>query len=80
MKDRGRGDIEISLVEYNNVLARKGLDIRIDHNFKSKVTPKNSQSAYLFSRPCPVNVKEDFTMEPAQLQYYAINANLQISK
>ena len=65
-------DMEQILVEYNNIFARHMLDIGINHEFKIKLTPKTDKPVYSKSLPCPINLKEDLTVELALMHYFGI--------
>ena len=78
--EQDRKDIEDILVEYHDIFARHRLDIGVNHEFKIKLTPKNDQPAYTQSLPCPVNLKEDLTVELALMHYYGIITTLPFSK
>ena len=80
LNSQDRADIENILVEYHDVFARHRLDIGVNHDFKIKLTPKNDQPAYTQSLPCPVNLKEDLTVELALMHYYGIITTLPFSK
>ena len=78
--EQDRRDIEVILVEYHDIFARHRLDIGVNHDFKIKLRPKNDQPAYTQSLPCPVNLKEDYTVELALMHYYDIITILPFSK
>ena len=78
--EQDRKDIEDILVEYHDIFARHRLDIGVNHDFKIKLTPKNDQPAYTQSLPCPVNLKEDLTVELALMHDYGIITTLPFSK
>ena len=80
LNTQDRADIENILVEYHDVFARHRLDIGVNHDFKIKLTPKNDQPAYTQSLPCPVNLKEDLTVELALMHYYGTITTLPFSK
>ena len=73
-------DIEQILVEFNDILARHRLDIGINHEFKIKLTPKTEEPTYSQSLPCPINLKEDLTVELALMHYFGIITTLPFSK
>ena len=78
--DKDKKAIGEILVEYNDIFARHRLDIGINNDFKIKLTPKSDQPAYTQSLPCPVNLKEDLTVELALMHYYGIITTLPFSK
>ena len=80
LDDPDQKDIENILVEYHDILARHRLDIGVNHDFKITLTPKNDQPAYTQSLPCPVNLKEDLTVELALMHYSGIITTLPFSK
>ena len=80
LSDEDKNDIEEILVEYNDIFARHRLDIGINNEFKIKLTPKSEQPAYTQSLPCPVNLKDDLTVELALMHYYGIITTLPFSK
>ena len=73
-------DIEDILVQYHDIFAKHRLDIGINHDFKIKLTPKHDQPVYTQSRPCPIHLKDDLTVELALMQYYGIITTLPFSK
>ena len=80
LSDEDKKDIEEILVEYNDIFARHRPDIGINNEFKIKLTPKSEQPAYTQSLPCPVNLKQDLTVELALMHYYGIITTLPFSK
>ena len=80
LDDRDRKDIENILVENHDLFARHRPDIGVNHDFKIKLTPKHGQPACTQSLPCPVNLKEDLTVELALMHYYGIITTLPFSK
>ena len=72
--------VEQVLVDFNDIFARHRLDIGINTEFKIKLTPKNDQPVYSQSLPCPINLKEDLTVELALMHYYGIITTLPFSK
>ena len=73
-------DIEEILIEFTDLFARHQLDIGINHDFKIKLTPKTDEPVYSQSLPCPINVKEDLTVELALMHYFGIITTLPFSK
>ena len=80
LSDDGKADIEEILVQYNNIFTWPRLDIGINNEFKTKLTPKPDQPAYTQSLPCPVNLKVDLIVELALTLYYGIITTLPFSK
>ena len=77
---KDKKDIEKIFVEYNDIFAMHRLDIGINNDFKIQITPKSEQPAYTQSLPCPVNLKDDLTVELALMHYYGIITTLPFSK
>ena len=73
-------DIEEILIEFNDIFASHRLDIGINHDFKIKLTPKTDEPVYSQSLPCPINLKEDLTVELALMHYFGIITTLLFSK
>ena len=73
-------DIEERLIEFNDIFARHRLDIGIDHDFNIKLTPKTDEQFYSQSLPCPINLKEDLTVELTLMHYFGIITTLPFSK
>ena len=73
-------DIAEILIEFNDIFARHRLDIGINHDFKIKLTPKTDEPVYSQSLPCPINLKEDLTVELALMHYFGIITTLPFSK
>ena len=65
-------DIEEILIEFNDIFVRHRLDLGINHDFKIKLTPKTDEPVYSQSLPCPINLKEDLTVELALMHYFGI--------
>ena len=80
LSDKDKKDIKEILVDYNDTFARDCLDIGINNDFKIKLTPKSEQPTYIQSLPCPVNLREDSTVELALMHYYGIITTLPFSK
>ena len=72
--------LEDVIIEYNDIFARRRLDIGINNDFKVKLTPKNENPVYTQSLPVPINLKEDLTVELALMQRYGIITTLPFSK
>ena len=73
-------DIEEILIEFNEIFARHRLDIGINQDFKIKLTPKTDEPVYSQSLPCPINLKEDLTLELSLMHYFGIITTLPFSK
>ena len=80
LSEEEKKDIEEILIEYNDIFARHRLDIRINHDFKIKLTPKTDEPIYSQSLPCPINLKEALTVELALTHYFGIITTLPFSK
>ena len=72
--------MEQLVVKYHDVFARHRLDVRINHEFKVKLTPEHDISIYAQSLPTPINLKDDLTVEFALMQYYGLKTTLSYSK
>ena len=72
--------LEQTIVEYNDIFARRRLDIGINNSFKVKLTPKDERPIYTQSLPVPINLKEDLTVELALMHWYGIITTLPFSK
>ena len=80
LSEDDKKDIEEILIEFNDIFARHRLDIGINHDFKIKLTPKTDDPVYSQSLPCPINLKEDLTVELALMHYFGIITTLPFSK
>ena len=80
LTENDQKDIEEILIEFNDIFARHRLDIGINHDFKIKLTPKTDDPVYSQSLPCPINLKEDLTVELALMHYFGIITTLPFSK
>ena len=80
LSEDDRKDIEEILVEFKDIFARHRLDIGINHDFKIKLTPKTDEPVYSQSLPCPLNLKEDLTVELALMHYFEIITTPPFSK
>ena len=80
LSENDKKDIEERLIEFNGIFARHRLDIGINHDFKIKLTPKTDEPVYSQSLPCPINQKEDLTVELALMHYFGIITTLPFSK
>ena len=68
------------LVQHHDVFARHRFDIGTNREFKVKLTPNDDRPAYSQSLPTPINLKDDITVELAQLHRYGIITTLPCSK
>ena len=73
-------NIEEILLEFNDSFARHRLDIGINHDSKINLTPKTDEPIDSQSLPCPINLKEDLTVELALMHYFGIITTLPFSK
>ena len=80
LTENDQKDIQEKLIEFNDIFARHRLDIGINHDFKIKLTPKTDDPVYSQSLPCPINLKEDLTVELALMHYFGIITTLPFSK
>ena len=80
LSEDDKKDIEEILIEFNDIFARHRLDIGNNHDFKIKLTPKTDDPVYSQSLPCPINLKEDLTVELALMHYFGIITTLPFSK
>ena len=72
--------VEDILVEYHDVFARHRMDIRMNTEFKMKLTPKDGKAVYSQSLPMPIRQKEDIFVELALMHKYGIIRVLPFSK
>ena len=72
--------VEDILVEYHDIFARPGMDIRMNTEFKVKLTPKDDKAVYNQSLPMPIHLKEDLIVELALMHKYGIITVLPFSK
>ena len=80
LSEDDKKDIEEILIEFNDIFARHRLDIGINHDFKIELTPKADDPVYSQSLACPINLKEDLTVELALMHYFGIITTLPFSK
>ena len=74
-------DIEQQILdEFIDIFARHRLYIGINHEFQIKITPKTEEPVYSQSLPCPINPKEDLTVELALMHYFGTITTLLFSK
>ena len=72
--------IEDILVEYHDIFARQRMDIRMNTEFKVKLTPKDDKAVYSQSLPMPIHLKGDLIVELALMHKYGIITVLPFSK
>ena len=60
------------LVEYHDIFAIHRMDIRMNTEFKVKLTPKDDKAVYSQSLPVPIHLKEDLIVELALMHKYGI--------
>ena len=72
--------IENIMVEYQDIFARHRMDIRMNTEFKVKVTPKDDKAVFSQSLPMPIHLKEDLIVELALMHKYGIITVLAFSK
>ena len=68
------------LVDYNDIVARQRLDIRMNTEFKVKLTPKDDLAVYNQSLPTPIHLNEDLIFESALMYKSRIITVLPFSK
>ena len=73
-------DIEQIYAEFNDIFARHRLDIGINHEIKTRLTLKTDERVYSQTLPCPINLKEDLTVELAIMHNFGIITTLPFSK
>ena len=77
-----RGNLESILVDFNDIIERHRLDIRMNTQFKVSLTTKDDKPVYIQSLPVPINLKTDLTVELAPVRILTMlfistrNANL----
>ena len=72
--------VEDNLVEYHDIFARHRMDIRMNTDFKAKLTPKDHKVVYSQSLPMPIHLKKDLLVELALKHKYGIITVLSFSK
>ena len=75
-----RQKVQELLVECHDLFARHRFDIGLNREFKVKLTSNDYRPAYSQSRPTPVNLKDDITVELAPLHKYVLITFLLFSK
>ena len=75
-----RKQIEEVLIEFHAIFARHRFDIGTNREVKVKLTPNDDRPAYSQSLPTPIKLKDDITVELAQLHKYGIITTLPFSK
>ena len=62
-------NLEATIVQFNDIFARHRLDIGMNMQFKASLTPKDDEKpVYTQSLPVPINLKEDLSVELAQIR------------
>ena len=72
--------VENILVEYQDIFARRRMDIGMNTEFKVKLTPKDDLAYYSQSLPMQIHLKEDLIVELALMHEYGIITVLPFSK
>ena len=72
--------LEDILVEHQNIFARHRMDIRMNTDFKVKLTPMDDKAVYSQSLPLPIHLREDLIVELALMHKYGIITVLPFSK
>ena len=72
--------IEDVLVDYHDISARHRMDIRMNTEFKVKLTPKDDKAVYSQNLPLPIHFKVDLISELALMHKYGIITVLPFSK
>ena len=72
--------VEDILVEYHDIFARHRKDIRLNTEFKVKLTPKDDKAVYSQSLTMPIHLKEDLFVEFALMHKYGSITVLPFSK
>ena len=72
--------VEEILVEYHDTFARQRMDIRMNTEFKLKLTPRDDKAVYSQNLPMPIHLKEDLIVELALINKYGIITVLPFSK
>ena len=68
------------LVDYHDIFTRHRMDIRLNTEFKVKLTPKDGKALYSQSLPRPIHLKEVLIVELALKHKYGIITVLPFSK
>ena len=77
---KDRENLEDTIVKFNDIFARHGLDIGMNKQFKVSLTPQDDKPVYTQSLPVPINLKEDLIVELALMHRYGIITTLPFSK
>ena len=77
-KDRDR--LKDTIVGFNDIFARRRLDIGMNTQFKVSLTPQDDKPVYTQSLPVPINLKGDLIVELALMHRYGIIKTLAFSK
>ena len=72
--------VENILVEYHDIFARHRMDLRMNTEFKVRLTLKDDKAFYSQSPPMPIHLKEDFFVELVLMHKYGIITVLPFSK
>ena len=80
LTERGKQAIEDILVDYHDIFAKHRKDIRINTEFKVKLTPKDDKVVYSQSLPMPIHLKENLVVESALMHKYGNVTVLPFSK
>ena len=72
--------IEDILVDYHDIFARHRMDIRMNTEFKVKLTPEDNKAVYSQNLPMPMQLKVDLIVEMALMHKYRIITVLPFSK
>ena len=72
--------IEDILVEYHDTFAKQRMDIRMNTEFKVKLTPRDNKAVYSQNLPMPIHLKEDPNVELALMHKYGFLTVLPFSK
>ena len=73
---KDRENLENTIVEFDDIIARHTLDIGMNTQFKVSLTPKDDKHVYTQILPVPNNLEEDLTVELALMHRYGIITRL----
>ena len=62
---KDRENLEATIVEFNDIFARRRLDIGMNTQFEVSLTPQDDKPVYTQNLPVPINLEEDLTMDLA---------------
>ena len=68
------------MVEYQDIFARRRMDIGMNTEFKVKLTPKDDKAVYSPNVPMPIHLKENLIVKLALMHKYGIITVLPFSK